>query len=337
MSKKHILTFLFLIIFLVIVFIFSCISGAGEITFSKVIQYFFCNNLSSVESDIIGKLRLPRIILGILVGAGLSVSGSVLQAMLRNPLAEPYTIGISGASALGVSLGIILGVNAFLLPLFSSLSAAAAMFFVYFLAAKRRFSISAIILGGVILSFFFSSCVQLIFSLAKTEKVHGAILWLMGDLSGANYFLIKMVAPIILGGIGMFIIFGRDINILTLGEEKASYLGINAEAFNKILFIFCSLVIGSCVAVSGIISFVGLIIPHILRYLLGSTNYRLLIPACALAGAGFLTLCDTLARTVILPLEFPVGVITGIIGGVFFLGYFFFTPHHRKTRLSIPQ
>lgn len=325
MSKRHVLTFLFLIIFLVIVFIFSCISGAGKITFNKVIQYFFYRNLSSVEIDIIGKLRLPRIILGILVGAGLSVSGSVLQAMLRNPLAEPYTIGISGASALGVSLGIVLGVNTFLLPLFSSLSAAIAMFFVYFLAAKRRFSISALILGGVILSFFFSSCVQLIFSLTKTEKVHGVILWLMGDLSGANYFLIKIVTPIILGGIGTFIIFSRDINILTLGEEKAAYLGINAESFNKLLFIFCSLIIGSCVAVSGIISFVGLIIPHVLRYLLGSTNYRLLIPACALAGAGFLTLCDTLARTLILPLEFPVGVITGIIGGIFFLGYFFFT------------
>lgn len=325
MSKRHIFTFLFLIVFLVIIFVLSCVSGAGEITLSKVARYFFYNNLSPVESDIIGKLRLPRIILGILVGAGLSVSGVVLQAMLRNPLAEPYTIGISGASALGVSLGIILGVSASLLPLFSSLTALSAMFFVYFLAAKRRFSISAIILGGVILSFFFSSCVQLIFSLAKTEKVHGVILWLMGDLSGANYLLIKIVAPVILAGISIFIIFSRDINILTLGEEKAAYLGIKAESLNKFLFIFCSFVIGSCVAVSGIISFVGLIIPHLIRYFLGSTDHRFLIPACALAGACFLTLCDTLARTVILPLEFPVGVITGIVGGVFFLGYFIFT------------
>jgi iron complex transport system permease protein len=328
MNKKHILIFIFLVVILLSLCVISCLLGAGNLRIKEVIYALFHPTISSVAKDIIWQLRLPRIILGILVGAGLAVSGAVLQGMLRNPLAEPYTIGISGASAFGVSLGIILGAGASLLPVFSSTFAILTMFLIYGLASRKQFSSSAIILGGVILSFFFSSCVRLIFSLAKSEKVHGTLLWMMGDLSSADPFLIKIVAFIILSAISILIILGRDINILTLGEEKATYLGINTESLNKILFIICSIIIGSSVAASGIISFVGLIIPHLMRYV-GGSDYRFLIPASALAGAAFLTLCDTLARTVILPLEFPVGVITGIIGGIFFLAYLFFSKRQK--------
>jgi iron complex transport system permease protein len=263
------------------------------------------------------------------VGAGLAVSGAVLQGMLRNPLAEPYTIGVSGASAFGVTLGIVFGARGIWLPLFGSDAAVLTMLLVYLLASRRHFSISAIILGGVILSFFFSSCVRLIFSLVKTERIHGAILWLMGDLSSAEPFLIKVVCLIIFTGVALFVIFARDINILSLGEEKATHLGLNVESLKKLLFVICSIVVGSCVSISGIISFVGLIIPHFMRYI-GGSDYRFLIPASGLAGAAFLALCDTLARTMILPLEFPVGVITGIIGGAFFLTYIFLS---KKVRI----
>ncbi|UCD15064.1 MAG: iron ABC transporter permease [Candidatus Omnitrophota bacterium] len=322
MSKRHALIFISLTLMLIGIFLASLTLGAGSLKIGQVISHIIHPGISSMEGDIIWKLRLPRIILALLVGAGLAVSGAVLQGMLRNPLAEPYTIGISGASAFGVSLGIVLGVGTSLLPVFSAGAAIITMSLVYIIACRKRFSASSIILGGVILSFFFSSCVRLIFSLAKTEKVHSAILWLMGDLSCADPILIKIISFIILGAIALLTIFSRDINILTLGEEKATYLGINIEFLNKLLFITCSIIIGAAVAASGIISFVGLIIPHLMRYL-GGADYRFLIPASALAGAIFLTLCDTLARTVILPLEFPVGVITGIIGGVFFLIYLF--------------
>ncbi|MFH1318570.1 MAG: iron ABC transporter permease [Candidatus Omnitrophota bacterium] len=302
--------------------------GAGKLHLTEIIYALTHPKTPELAADIIYKLRLPRIVLAMVVGAGLSASGVVLQGMLRNPLAEPYTIGISGASAFGVSLGIIFGASAPFLPIFSATAAIITMFFVFLIASRKRFSPSSIILGGVILSFFFSACVQMLFSLAKSEKVHSAVLWLMGDLSLTDPLLIKIVSIIILGSTALLITLGRDINILTLGEEKASNLGINIELLNKLLFITCSLIIGAAVAASGIISFVGLIVPHILRYL-GGANYRFLIPASALGGAIFLILCDTLARTVILPLELPVGVITGIIGGTFFLIYLFLSKTKR--------
>lgn len=324
MSRKHILIFTFLGLILAAVFAVSCLAGAGKLTIRQVFSCLFNPARSSWQNDILWQLRLPRIVLGIFVGAGLAVTGAVLQAMLRNPLAEPYTIGISGASAFGVTLGLVFDAGAALLPLFSFAAATAAMILIYSLVSRKRFTVSAIILGGVILSFFFSSCIRLIFSLAKSEKVHGALLWLMGDLSCADPLLIKLTSLVVLGGIAVFILLSRDINILTLGEEKAVCLGVSAEALNKLLFIISAVIIAFCVAAAGVISFVGLVIPHLMRYL-GGTNYRYLIPASALGGACFLALCDTLARTVILPLEFPVGVITGIIGGIFFLIYLFFS------------
>lgn len=322
MNKKRGLILLLMMASLIGLVFISLTLGAGKFKIIDVIGTLTHPAAPDLAADIIYKLRLPRIILALIVGAGLSVSGAVLQGMLRNPLAEPYTIGISGASAFGVSLGIILGVSAEFLPIFSVIAAIITMFFVFLIASGRRFSPASIILAGVILSFFFSSCVQLLFSLAKSEKVHSAVLWLMGDLSLTDPFLIKIVSAIILGGIILLIIFSGDINILTLGEEKAAHLGINIEFLNKLLFIICAVIIASAVAASGIISFVGLIIPHIMRYF-GGADYRFLVPASALGGAVFLIFCDTLARTVILPLEFPVGVITGIIGGGFFLIYLF--------------
>lgn len=276
--------------------------------------------LSGIPGDIIWRIRFPRIILGLLIGAGLASSGAVLQGLLRNPLAEPYTLGLSGGAALGATLGIILGFGAVWLPCFAFAGALLCIFTVYKIASKKRFSIPTLILGGVILTFLFSSCVMLIFAVSKAEMVHSAILWLMGDLSSAQASLIKMAAPFILVGIGLLMTFSRDLNILTLGEEKAIHLGVDAERVRRLLFIASSLITGTCVAVSGIIGFVGLVIPHFMRKLSGP-DHRTLIPLSALSGAAFLVVCDTLARTVISPIELPVGVITGIFGGLFFLTF----------------
>jgi len=183
-----------------------------------------------------------------------------------------------------------------------------------------------LILGGVVLSFLFSSVVFLIFSLSKSEDIHGVILWLMGDLSSTPISLIKIVLFFIVPSIVLLVAYSRDLNILTLGEEKAFYLGVNSKQVKKILFLIASCTTGACVAASGIIGFVGLMIPHFMRRVVG-VNHQVLLPASCIAGATLVILCDAVARTIVMPLELPVGVITGILGGLFFLVFLFKFKH----------
>jgi iron complex transport system permease protein len=176
-------------------------------------------------------------------------------------------------------------------------------------------------LAGVIMSFFLSSCVLLIVTLIDSQKMHQIILWLMGDLSFVNDANLKFFLILVPLGIIVLQFFGRDLDILALGEEKALHLGLKPEQLKRILFVVCSFIVAACVSNCGLIGFVGLVVPHLFRFFGGSVH-RYLIPASSLGGALFLLLSDTLARTVIAPMEFPVGVITGFIGGLFFLVYF---------------
>ncbi|UCB57239.1 MAG: iron ABC transporter permease [Candidatus Omnitrophota bacterium] len=309
MDKKRLRIFILLFVIFVVSIIVSAFSGASQLKLDTV-----------VGKDILWKIRIPRIVLGLLVGGALACCGAVFQGLLRNPLAEPYTLGISGAAALGVTLGVTSGASGIYLPVFAFAGSAFSVFLVYSVAAKKRFSNPSLILGGVILSFLFSSLVFLIFSISKAEDIHGVMLWLMGDLSSASDYLIRIIPFFILPGLGLLFVFSSELNILTLGEEKARHLGVNAEQVKKILFITASFITGACVAASGIIGFVGLIIPHFMRRIVG-VDHRALLPVSCIAGAGFLVLCDSIARTIIRPLELPVGVITGIFGGVFFLSF----------------
>lgn len=307
--RKRTFLFFLLIVGLFISFFISLTFGGGKVSLDLKPE---------IIHTILWQIRFPRIILSILVGAGLATSGCIFQAILRNPLAEPYTLGISGGAAFGASLGIILKIGTFGLPVCAFLGALLSVFLIYLVASRKFFSIPSLILGGVILSFVFSSLVLLIFALSQTQEIHSTLLWLMGDLSGADFSLIKPAAILILGGILFSLVFNREIDILTLGEEKATHLGVDAQKTLKLLFLISSLITGSCVAVSGIIGFVGLIIPHFIRHFTGPTH-RILIPASCFGGAIFLCLADTLARSVIYPIELPVGVITGILGGAVFL------------------
>lgn len=320
MSKRHILTFTLLIVILGLSFIAANLAGGSSLRFTKAIYYLFHPASSGIERDIIWQIRFPRVLLALLVGAGLACCGAVLQGLLRNPLAEPYTLGISGGAALGATLGIVCGISGIFLPLSAFSGSALSIFLIYTIASKKRFSNPTLILGGVILSFLFSSLVLLIFAISRAEDIHGIIFWLMGDLSSAQISLIKIIFFFIVPAIALLFIFSRDLNILTLGEEKARHLGVNAEDVKKILFIAASFITGACVAACGIIGFVGLLVPHFMRKIVG-TDHRLLLPASCIAGAIFLILCDTLARTIIRPLELPVGVITGLFGGIFFLSF----------------
>ncbi|MDD5452097.1 MAG: iron ABC transporter permease [Desulfovibrionales bacterium] len=324
MTYRHTKVFIALFLLFIGTFLLGLAFGGSNLSFSSVVTAIFQPEKDSIASTIVRQLRVPRFFLGVLVGAGLSVAGCVFQGLLRNPLAEPYTLGISGGAALGATLAIVFGLPGVLgriaLPLAAFLGAFLSLSLTYAVAARRRFSIPTLILGGVILSFLFSALVLLILSVADTDKVHGTIIWLMGDLSATETGMAGVAAFPIVGGIVIMILLAQQLNILTLGEEKATYLGLNTESLRKIFFLAASLITGACVAVSGLIGFVGLIVPHFLRRLLGP-NHKILIPASALGGAIFLPLCDTIARTIIAPLELPVGVITGIAGGLVFISF----------------
>lgn len=324
--KRKVFLFSLLFILLCLSFFLSFLLGGSKLACAEAINALLHPHSCGVSQTIVWQIRFPRILLSLLIGAGLAACGCVFQGMLRNPLADPYTLGISGGAALGATLGIVFrlgnSLGEFSLPVCAFFGAFLCICLVYLVAQRRRFSIPTLILAGVILSFVFSACVMLIFAISEAQDVHGAVLWLMGDLSWASASLTKVVAYFIIAGIGLLLCFSRDLNLLTLGEEKAAHLGLETELVKKLLFIITSLITGACVAASGIIGFVGLIVPHFMRRFTGP-DHQALIPASILGGAIFLILCDTLARIIIAPLELPVGVITGIFGGLFFLIFLF--------------
>ncbi|MFH1776425.1 MAG: iron ABC transporter permease [Candidatus Omnitrophota bacterium] len=318
MSKKAAAGFFWLVVILFISIITALMYGSSKIAPADIIYALTHPQIKSQIAVIIFKLRIPRIILGLLVGAGLSCCGGSFQAILRNSLAEPYTLGVASGAAFAVTLAAMLGLSAIYLPFFAFFGSLSTISLVYAIAARKRFSNPTLILGGVTLSLLLSSMVLLLFALSKQADVYHSIMWLMGDLTLSDIKLIKISAFFILPGILSLIFLGRDIDVLCLGEEKAKHLGLNVSGVKAIIFFLASLITGACIAVSGVIGFVGLIIPHIVRFAFG-ISHRTLLPAAGILGAAFLVFCDTLARTIVSPLELPVGVITGIFGGIFFL------------------
>ncbi|MBN2296950.1 MAG: iron ABC transporter permease [Deltaproteobacteria bacterium] len=265
-------------------------------------------------------LRIPRIIMAAFVGSGLAICGATFQAILKNPLAEPYTLGVSGGGALGATISIIAGISGFPMVMFCFAGCTLSIGIVLGAASLKNFTNSMLIMTGVIMSFLFSSIVMFIFAVASSRDVHASILWLMGSLSAPEASSIRIM--LFLVGPLMMVLWGcaRDMNMLSLGDEKAFHLGLDAVKAKASLLIVASLITGACVAVSGIIGFIGLMIPHIMRKALGA-DHLFLLPSSMLAGAGFLILSDSISQVIIRPLELPVGVITGMIGGIFFIIY----------------
>ena len=278
---------------------------------------------NNISHQLILKIRLPRIVLGMAVGGSLSLAGVILQGIYRNPLVEPYTLGISGGASIGVAGVIVLGLHltlgSFMLPLFGFLGSLLIIFLVYTLnSGKGQIDMNNMLLTGVMISFIASSGMMLMMALTSTENLHGIIFWIMGSLDESNDFLIKLVVISSLSILILTYLFVQPLNALRLGEEKAQHLGINTQSSIRILFILASLLAGICVSVAGVIGFVGLIIPHLLRLIIGS-DYRLLLFGSYMAGGAFVVLSDVIARTIISPNELPIGVITGIVGGVVFI------------------
>ncbi|MEW6162221.1 MAG: iron ABC transporter permease [Nitrospirota bacterium] len=297
-----------------------CIGSAG-IPFKRIFSLIL-EGRGSTEYSILFDIRLPRIILGLAIGGALSLAGVILQGMFRNPLVEPYTLGISGGAALGVCLNIILRLyrtSILTLPLCGFWGAILVILLVYSLSIRKGIlKIQGLLLTGVMISFISSSLIMLIMAVSRTEDLHGIVFWIMGSLEEPNWLLIKLALLVAILGLLISYLFCFDLNAFSLGEEEALHLGINIERTKRLLFIIASLLTGCSVSVVGIIGFVGLVVPHFVRMFVGA-DHRILLIASFLTGGAFLILCDTLARTIISPLELPVGVITGILGGSLFV------------------
>ncbi|MFA5365470.1 MAG: iron chelate uptake ABC transporter family permease subunit [Candidatus Bathyarchaeia archaeon] len=284
----------------------------------------FKGNPSVTETEVVLQIRLPRVIAAGIVGVGLTCTGVVLQGLLRNPMADPYVLGISAGASLGASLAIAFGLGTTLLgflyaiPLMAFIGALGTIFIVYNIAKRGAgTSMLSLLLIGIAANSFLSAIVSLI-KLLSTEALHGIIYWIMGSFQVAGWNHVMIASPLILVGTLAIYYYARDLNMISLGETQAQHLGVDAEKLKTRMLICASLVTAAAVSISGIIGFIGLIIPHITRLLIGP-DHRILIPAASLLGAIVLILCDTLARTVMSPAEIPVGIITSLLGCPFFV------------------
>ena len=274
--------------------------------------------------SILFQLRLPRAALAALVGGALGLSGCTFQALLRNPLAEPYVLGVSGGAAVGAVAVVVTGIGVVLpwmLPLGAFLGALAAMALVLEVARRAspgRMDTRVLILSGVIIGAFFNAVILLLLSMADVESFRSAIFWMMGNLSGADWGSTGLLALLLVPGAVAVLSLARAFNLLSRGEEVAFYLGASVQQVKLTAYLAASLMVAAAVAAGGVIGFVGLIVPHAVRLAWGN-DHRLLLPASFLAGTAFLLLADTVARLVVAPAELPTGVVTAVAGVPFFV------------------
>jgi iron complex transport system permease protein len=273
---------------------------------------------------IVRQIRLPRAILAGMVGAALALAGLGFQAISRNPLADPAVLGVSSGASFGVLIAMLLGLagpvtNPAVVTLFAFAGALLAALCVYAIAqVDGRLPITTLLLSGVIIGLFFTSCVMLFTALLASAELQGVILWLMGNLAPTGGRTLAVLALVLAIGFGVLARHAAPLNLLALGEEQALQLGVEAERVKRVVFVAASLITGAAISAAGSIGFVGLIVPHAARLMLGPDNRRL-VPAAGLLGAAFLILADLLARTVAAPTELPVGVITSFCGAPLFV------------------
>lgn len=270
---------------------------------------------------IILQVRLPRILLGFLIGASLSVAGTAFQGLLQNPLADPYTIGVSSGAAVGATAAMLFfpdAASAFTIPLCGFAGALLALFTVYRLGSVGgRLPVVTVLLAGVVVSSFLSAVISLGMLFAG-EQMRNIFFWLAGGLGQKGWSLLGLIIPYFIIGLAVLLYLARDLNLILLGEEDALSLGVEVERTKRWILVAASLITAGAVSVSGMIGFVGLIVPHAMRILIGP-DHRYLFPAALLGGGIFLVAADTFARTVIAPAEIPVGIVTAFLGAPFFI------------------
>jgi len=307
-----------LVVLLTGVALVSVSIGAARIPMLEIVPALL-GQIEGTSRSILVHLRLPRVVLAIGVGGALALAGTTFQALLRNPLAEPYVLGISGGAAVGAVAVLVAGLGARLpwaVPLGAFVGALLAMFLVLRVARAAggsRLDSRVLILAGVVVGAFFNAIILLLLSIADVESFRSAIFWMMGNLSGATWGGNLLLALYILPGTILLLALARPFDLLARGEDVAFHLGVRVERTKLLAYLVASLLVAAAVAFAGVIGFVGLIVPHALRLLWGP-GHRLLLPASFLAGAAFLLMADTVARVVIAPAELPTGVITALAG-----------------------
>jgi len=303
--------------------LFGLSVGPSQIAIGDVVGTLLDPDGAGATSDIVWRIRVPRVLLAALVGASLSVAGVIFQALLRNPLADPFILGISGGAALGgiamLSLGGLVGLGYGAVPPAAFAGALLATLLLYLVAGVRgRVSATNLLLTGVVFNAFASAAIVFLASLAGLAEGSRIFLWLIGNLSAGRIDVAFPVALFLVLGVTCAMLLARSLNLLALGDEPAEQLGVAIEWHKRLLLLATSLTVGAAVSVAGLVGFVGLIIPHLLRLVIGP-DHRLLVPSAALGGAAFLVVCDSVARSMLGGRELPVGAITAIVGGPLFL------------------
>jgi iron complex transport system permease protein len=326
LQKRKVVRWTIILAVLVVALLLSvviCLSvGVVSIPFYQVVQVLLGGG-SERDQWIIMNLRLPRVFLAGVVGASLAVAGATMQGVFRNPMASPSIIGISAGAAFWASLAIVLGVSwasgAFAIPAMAFLFSFVTLFLVYAVSRNRSgyVPVETLLLAGIAIGSLFSALVSALQYFAG-DKLSGVVFWLMGGLNNATWEQVAISMPLVILGCAVIMVLARDLNAMMVGEEQAGNLGINVNRTRLVLLIAASLVTAIAVSVSGIIGFVGLIIPHVVRILVGP-DHRIMLPASIVGGALFMMWMDTLARTIISPAELPVGIITALVGAPFFI------------------
>ncbi|GEL78604.1 FecCD family ABC transporter permease [Tenuibacillus multivorans] len=337
MNSKHHKLWLWLPIFLLILMAtmsFSVTLGAANINWQLVWQIIFSKipwlsdwvdvTWSDSAETIVWDIRMPRVLLGALVGAALALAGAIYQGVLRNPLADPFILGVSSGASFGASLVMVFGwqlmlLGRFTLPAVAFVSGFVSLLIVYFLSrVNHKVRLETIILAGVVVQSFVGACLSLVLSLSN-EQLQTIVFWMMGSLALTDWSYNQIIFPIILmvGVLSLF--FVKELNMLGLGEEVAHHSGVSVQRTRFVLLVLASIITGAAVSVSGAIGFVGLVVPHIIRLLFGA-DYRVILPLSIVGGAIFLVGADAFSRTILAPREIPLGVITAFLGAPFF-GY----------------
>lgn len=313
-----------LIVVLVLAALVEVAVGPIMMSPGKVVSETFAYFAGAQTPDavVMGAIRLPRMVAAAVVGAGLASTGAALQAVFRNPMADPAIIGVSSGGALGAVLVIQLGLAA-VSPWWTPVGAFAAglltVYIIYKIATVGgRTAIYSLLLSGVAISSFCGAMVSFVLSLAPTETMQEMLFWLMGGLDGITWPSVWMVGAFTAAGMAVYGLYGSALDILSIGEEQAEGVGVNLQQVKRVMFITAAFVVGACVSVSGIIAFVGLIVPHLMRLILGP-RHRYLLPASAIGGAILVLLSDIVARLILLPAELNVGIVTASLGAPFFL------------------
>ncbi len=311
------------VLLLVVMFVCSLIGGES-VSLKKAFGRASPAGAINPDYEIFMQVRVPRIVLAAIVGAALACSGAIFQGLLRNPLADPYILGISSGAGLGAVIAVISGFNWTLwgrspIAVFAFAGALGTVWLVWLIGRLAgRSNVAGLLLAGVVVNAFFSAIIMFLTSIAKSDEVFSTIFWLMGNMTEEEWFVLWLSGGCVMAGVIALFYISPQLNVISFAEEDARSMGVNTIAVQTIAFAVAAAITAVAVSLSGLIGFVGLIVPHAVRLLFGP-DHRQLIPLSAIVGAIFLVACDTVARIVVAPAQLPVGVVTAIVGGPFFL------------------